>query len=172
MISNGQLPSEAVRRIDACIDSLQAAERQLPHSLPSTEIDALFRILTEFYDDGSDVIRFRIVSRLSVSKLAQRRRILVRALKDDPSAIVRHEAAFALGWSGDSECVPLLENSLLNDPSELVRHEAAMALADLGAIDAIRSLEKGLNDTIADVASSCQFAIDAIRDGARRFPGD
>jgi deoxyhypusine monooxygenase len=82
------------------------------------------------------------------------------ALLTPGSVLLQHEAAYVLGQMQDARAVPVLVRTLENDSFDpVVRHECAEALAAIGAHDARPVLERFANDSIIEVAESCQLAL-------------
>ncbi|CAH1963088.1 unnamed protein product [Acanthoscelides obtectus] len=82
----------------------------------------------------------------------------------DPSALLKHELAYCLGQMQDKKANPILIKILEDTTQEpMVRHEAAEALGAIGSIESIEILEKFKNDTVVEVAETCQLALERIR---------
>ena len=87
-----------------------------------------------------------------------------RAGMEDGSALLRHEIAFVLGQMKDPYAIPFL-TSVLEDLGEnsMVRHEAGEALGAIGDPCALEVLQRYSNDPLAEVAETCQLAVDRIK---------
>jgi deoxyhypusine monooxygenase len=89
--------------------------------------------------------------------------VLFKALKDK-SPLLKHEVAYVLGQMQQCAALPELE-ALLADPGEhsMVRHEAAEAIGAIAAPESVAFLRRFVTDPVAEVAETCQVAIDRIR---------
>nr|NVI76140.1 nero [Cucujiformia] len=70
---------------------------------------------------------------------------------------------YCLGQMQDSNAVDILISVLENQKQEpMVRHEAAEALGAIGSERAINILEKFKDDSVIEVAETCQLALERI----------
>lgn len=78
----------------------------------------------------------------------------------DESALLKHELAYCLGQMQDSRAIPIL-NEVLKDLKQepMVRHEAGEALGAIGDPSVIPLLEEYSNDSVPEVAETCQLAL-------------
>ena len=123
------------------------------------EAELVFRRKHASLDEAT---RYDVVNRLCSIDNDLARLALANTLVGDPSSLVRHEAAFGLGHVGDASSERVLIFALEHDTSFLVRHEAAMSLAEFGGAQVTRSLRAGLEDESAEVAISCEVALQRI----------
>ncbi|XP_069597880.1 deoxyhypusine hydroxylase [Ranitomeya imitator] len=81
----------------------------------------------------------------------------------DKSALLKHELAYCLGQMRDRSAVPIL-CSVLRDRSQepMVRHEAGEALGAIGDPDVLELLKEYSQDSVIEVAETCQLAIQRI----------
>uniref|UniRef100_A0A914CVY3 Deoxyhypusine hydroxylase n=1 Tax=Acrobeloides nanus TaxID=290746 RepID=A0A914CVY3_9BILA len=82
----------------------------------------------------------------------------------DPSALLKHELAYCLGQMRNPTAIPVLIQTLedvLQEP--MVRHEAGEALGAIGDPSVCEILEKYCNDSMAEVAETCQLALRRIQ---------
>ncbi|XP_073400085.1 deoxyhypusine hydroxylase [Dendrobates tinctorius] len=81
----------------------------------------------------------------------------------DESALLKHELAYCLGQMRDRSAVPIL-CSVLKDRSQepMVRHEAGEALGAIGDPDVLELLKEYSQDSVIEVAETCQLAIQRI----------
>lgn len=82
----------------------------------------------------------------------------------DSSALLKHELAYCLGQMVNPYAVPKLVEVLENTEQEpMVRHEAGEALGAIGCVDAVPVLEKYKDDSVIEVAETCQLALERIK---------
>ncbi|XP_077129687.1 deoxyhypusine hydroxylase [Ranitomeya variabilis] len=81
----------------------------------------------------------------------------------DKSALLKHELAYCLGQMRERSAVPVL-CSVLRDRSQepMVRHEAGEALGAIGDPDVLELLKEYSQDSVIEVAETCQLAIQRI----------
>ena len=140
------------------VEAVSAFGRQ-PRRPRLFEAELVFRRKHASLDEAT---RYDIVNRLCSIDNDLARLALGNTLVGDPSSLVRHEAAFGLGYVGDASSERVLIFALEHDESFLVRHEAAMSLAEFGGPQVTRSLRAGLEDESAEVAISCEVALQRI----------
>nr|MBE5726537.1 nero [Cucujiformia] len=71
---------------------------------------------------------------------------------------------YCFGQMQDEKAINILMNVLDDEKQEpMVRHEAAEALGAIGSDTALSHLEKYKNDSITEVAETCQLALDRIK---------
>ncbi len=82
----------------------------------------------------------------------------------DTSALLKHECAYCLGQMRHSFAISKLEVVLRDTSQEpMVRHEAAEALGAIGDPSVSPTLEEYVNDSVKEVAETCQIALDRIK---------
>jgi len=82
---------------------------------------------------------------------------------NDQSALLKHELAYCLGQMTDVDSIPELIKVLENKSNEpMVRHEAGEALGAIGDVLAVHVLRNYVNDTVQEVAETCQLALERI----------
>jgi len=82
----------------------------------------------------------------------------------DPSALLKHELAYCLGQMKDSRAIPMLVQVLEDKSQEpMVRHEAGEALGAIGDVSVVDILQKYSNDSVVEVAETCQLALSLIQ---------
>ncbi|XP_012232162.1 deoxyhypusine hydroxylase [Linepithema humile] len=88
----------------------------------------------------------------------------IRICFKDQSALLKHELAYCLGQMQDPAAVSILTN-VLEDLSQepMVRHEAGEALGAIGEPSVIPLLEKYREDSVPEVAETCELALDRLR---------
>lgn len=100
---------------------------------------------------------------------------------NDPSALLKHELAYCLGQMGDSAAIPVLTGLLADKTREtIVRHEAGEALAAIGGPEALKLLKEYSQDSVPEVADTCQLGVkmleyresDASRDEKGLLPAN
>ncbi|XP_069818662.1 deoxyhypusine hydroxylase [Dendropsophus ebraccatus] len=81
----------------------------------------------------------------------------------DESALLKHELAYCLGQMRDCRALPILR-AVLEDRSQepMVRHEAGEALGAIGDPEVLELLIKYSQDSVIEVAETCQLAIKRI----------
>lgn len=83
---------------------------------------------------------------------------------DDDSALLKHELAYCLGQMQDRAALPILVKVLEDTKQEpMVRHEAAEALGAIGTSDVEDILIKYSNDSVVEVAETCEIALSRVR---------
>jgi len=81
----------------------------------------------------------------------------------DNGALIKHELAYCLGQMGDPAAIPVLTAVLTNlDEDVMVRHEAGEALGAIGDESALDVLRRHLEDPAAEVAETCELAVERI----------
>lgn len=87
----------------------------------------------------------------------------IHACFKDESALLKHELAYCLGQMQDPEAISIL-TSVLEDLSQepMVRHEAGEALGAIGEPSVIPLLEKYREDSVPEVAETCELALDRL----------
>ncbi|XP_075706504.1 deoxyhypusine hydroxylase isoform X1 [Rhinoderma darwinii] len=81
----------------------------------------------------------------------------------DESALLKHELAYCLGQMRDRCALPVL-SAVLRDRSQepMVRHEAGEALGAIGDPEVLELLKEYSQDSVIEVAETCQLAIHRI----------
>merc|ERR1711962_1118165 len=81
----------------------------------------------------------------------------------DNGALIKHELAYCLGQMGDPTAIPVLTAVLTNlDEDVMVRHEAGEALGAIGDESALDVLRRHPEDPAAEVAETCELAVERI----------
>lgn len=106
--------------------------------------------------------KYRVLFSLRNVKGQAAQDALVQALKDE-SALFRHDVAFCLGQRQDPAAIQTLKE-LLHNASEhpMVRHEAGEALGAIGTEECLVPLREHLDDSVLEVAETCQLALQRI----------
>jgi len=153
-----QEPDRAFVDADEAIERLFTARRLRDASAASAEFARVRRL----YRDGTDPVRYHLITELVELEYLAALPLLVEALSGDSSALVRHEAAFGIGTMGREAYVDGLSGAMLNGPHEMVRHEAAVALAAIGGPAQLEPLERASQDSSEAVVGSAHYAIQQI----------
>ncbi|XP_014471387.1 PREDICTED: deoxyhypusine hydroxylase [Dinoponera quadriceps] len=88
----------------------------------------------------------------------------IHACFKDESVLLKHELAYCLGQMQDPLAISILSSILENLSQEpMVRHEAGEALGAIGEYNVIPLLEKYSNDSVPEVAETCELALCRLR---------
>lgn len=81
----------------------------------------------------------------------------------DESALLKHELAYCLGQMQDKRAIPTLKSVLKDTEQEpMVRHEAGEALGAIGDPAVLPMLKEYSEDSVIEVAETCQLAVHRI----------
>jgi len=107
--------------------------------------------------------KYRILFSLRNIKGTNAHKAMLAGLGDS-SALYRHEVAYCLGQRQDPAAIEALTH-ILNDVTEhpMVRHEAGEALGAIGTPECMVPLMEHQDDSVLEVAQTCQLAIQRIR---------
>lgn len=143
-------------------DALENLHEMLAYPTTEQSVTDVMDRIESFYREGSEEVRYEVLTRLVDMEYVGVRALLRQALQSDSSALVRHEAAFGLGIMGQPSDASLLAGIMLNDDNLMVRHEAAVALAEVGNESILGELESASRDKSPEVSASARFAIQSI----------
>lgn len=132
----------------------------------SVEKDIVKRSSSILTDPSANLaLRFRALFTLKNCPLSEESLSSMESvLLNDKSALLKHEVAYCLGQMQDEKANNLLKKVLSNEKEDaMVRHEAGEALAAIGTIDSLEILQKYSNDSVIEVAQTCQLGVNKLK---------
>ncbi|KAK7076455.1 hypothetical protein SK128_026041 [Halocaridina rubra] len=129
--------------------------------VPDSKIEAIGRVL----GDPKSPLKERFRALFTLKNLGGEAAIKsISQCFSDPSALLKHELAYCLGQMKDVRAIPVLEEVLKDTTQEpMVRHEAGEALGAIGDPKVLELLEKYSEDSVIEVAETCQLAVGRIK---------